>query len=229
MRSASGANFLLKTRSRSSWPRRIRTAALASTVPDRARMNSWYCSTFPHSTKRAFTAARKVEADTSSCSVGKPGTASSTSSTSGTSADTLLPVLARARFAGGAATAPSKTSASCASCSLWIFILALNLSARDAGTAAGAAPPGAVCQAPARETCLAAPAAVDWAGSALTLAAPAAGRLPLVANRDGCEVTVGSSASGSSCASARRSASIASSSRVQVPSGSSVHQFSLSS
>mmetsp|Transcript_21618 Transcript_21618/g.61223 ORF Transcript_21618/g.61223 Transcript_21618/m.61223 type:complete len:338 (+) Transcript_21618:914-1927(+) len=183
MRSASGANFLRNTRRRSSWPRKIRTAALASTVPDKARMNSWYCSTFPHSVKRAFTAAKKVEAETSSCCVGSPGIDSSTSSMGVGAAAARALGVGRARLAAGAA--PSKTSEAWASCSLWLFILALKRSAREAGTAVGAAL-GVACHAPARETCFAAePSAVGLTA--------AVAFLPL-ANKDGCEEAVGNSA-----------------------------------
>mmetsp|Transcript_16931 Transcript_16931/g.31621 ORF Transcript_16931/g.31621 Transcript_16931/m.31621 type:complete len:272 (+) Transcript_16931:1135-1950(+) len=76
MRSARGANFRLKTFSKSSCPLRILTAALASTLPESATTNSWYCSTLPQSMSRVFTAARNVAADISSCSVGISGKSS---------------------------------------------------------------------------------------------------------------------------------------------------------
>mmetsp|Transcript_69177 Transcript_69177/g.195024 ORF Transcript_69177/g.195024 Transcript_69177/m.195024 type:complete len:207 (+) Transcript_69177:1123-1743(+) len=82
-RSALGANLRLNTRTKSSWPRKILTAALASTVPESVRTKSAYWSCLPHSVKRDFTAARNVDADISSCSVGVPrGTLGSFSSPS---------------------------------------------------------------------------------------------------------------------------------------------------
>mmetsp|Transcript_1208 Transcript_1208/g.3263 ORF Transcript_1208/g.3263 Transcript_1208/m.3263 type:complete len:392 (+) Transcript_1208:116-1291(+) len=205
MRSAWGANFLRKTRNRSSCPRRILTAALASTMPERARTNSWYCSTLPHSTKRALTAARKVEAEISSCSVGSPtaNSASPSSSRSCTTGFGTALALALAFFWGGASSASSNFSCCWASCALLAIILSLNLSEREAGT--GAASSGLACQCPARDTCFAPGASVagfegGLAGASLALGAfgGAVGAFHEVfsslPNRDGCDVAVGNSA-----------------------------------
>mmetsp|Transcript_69504 Transcript_69504/g.224854 ORF Transcript_69504/g.224854 Transcript_69504/m.224854 type:complete len:391 (+) Transcript_69504:827-1999(+) len=239
-RSACGANLRRKTRRRSSWPLRIRTAALASTVPESARMNSWYCSTLPHSVSRALTAARNVEAETSSCSVGAPGGKSSISSTSkgSTGGGTLGPAFALAfltTLGAGRSTASSNLSTSLASRSRCSFMRCLKRSTREAGTAAA---PGSesACQTPARETCLAGASAAfcgGFAGAALAAFGGPAEALAALdfcfAKRDGCVAAVGSSACGRSMATFRRSASMASSSRDQPCSGSSVHQCKRSS
>mmetsp|Transcript_65085 Transcript_65085/g.167523 ORF Transcript_65085/g.167523 Transcript_65085/m.167523 type:complete len:382 (-) Transcript_65085:754-1899(-) len=147
IRLARGANLRRKTRSRSSCPRRILTAARASTVPARASTKSWYCSTLPHSSSRLFTEARKVAAETSSS---PSAAASSSCGVLATGSSEAV----RARLDGGwAGAAAAAASASSPRLSIFALSRCLTRSARDIGTAARdtgtSATPGCLMRTPA--------------------------------------------------------------------------------